>query len=31
LLLAGGWLTVRHNNWNWRQLLGMRRAQEVSA
>jgi lipopolysaccharide export system permease protein len=31
LLLAGAWLTVRHNNWNWRQLLGMRRAQEVSA
>lgn len=31
LLLATGWLTVRHNNWSWRQLLGVRRAQEVAA
>ena len=27
--LAMSWLTVRHNNWSWRQLLGSR--QEVSA
>jgi len=31
LLLATGWLTVRHNNWNWRQLLLGRRAQESAA
>lgn len=31
LLLAIAWLTVRHNNWNWRQLLGTRRAQEMTA
>ncbi|WP_310626025.1 LPS export ABC transporter permease LptF [Limnohabitans sp.] len=24
--LAMGWLAVRHNNWNWRQLLGVRKA-----
>ena len=23
--LAMGWLAVRHNNWNWRQLLGKRK------
>ncbi len=31
LLLATGWLTVRHNNWNWRQILLGRRAQEGAA
>jgi lipopolysaccharide export system permease protein len=31
LLLAISWLTVRHNNWNWRQLLGTRRTQESTS
>jgi lipopolysaccharide export system permease protein len=30
-LLAIGWLTVRHNNWSWRQLLFIRRAPETVA
>ena len=31
LLLATGWLTVRHNNWNWRHILMVRRTQERTA
>jgi hypothetical protein len=25
------WLTVRHNNWTWRQLLGTPKRQEATA
>lgn len=31
LCLSLVWLTIRHNNWSWRQLLGPRSRQEVHA